>query len=643
MPKINIKKDKNLEKNQGISEYTNQVPTINEIDDLTSSTHRSETRSENLELDDGKFKFEPKKTAMRIFKKWTTKDGLFGDYDYAYLFTPTLPYLTKKKKQPFFGLNDDIPIFLGLLLGLQHALSMLAGLCTPAILIAEYANLDTVQTQYLVSVSLMVSGFLSCIQITRFKVPFTPYYIGTGLLSVVGTSFATITIVTKGFPMMYSTGYCKLAEDGTKLACPDGYGAVIATSCVCGLLEIALSFMPAKILQKFFPPLVTGPVVLLIGISLVESGFEDFVGGSGCIDSTCAKGYAWGSAQFIGLGFLVYFTIIVCEKWGSPIMKSCAVIVGLLVGCIVAAACGYFDRSGIDIAPAATFIWVHTFKLKVYGPMVLPFLACYIVLMMEAIGDITATSDVTRLEIEGPLYDSRIQGGVLADGLNGVIAGLCTLTPMSTFAQNNGVIAITKCGSRTVGYWCCFYLVIMGIFSKFAAALVAIPKSVLGGMTTFLFTSVAVSGLKIISTTAFTRRDRFVFTCSLLFGIGATLVSDWFEYFFTYGGSNHALQGFLDAIILVMETGFAVTGFLGVILNLLIPQESDDDDHIEDVDQEMQIFHEEHPHPIIEAVQSLSPFTSKLSKADAVDEGVVVTDEINEGSSSEKKVDYNNY
>lgn len=111
-------------------------------------------------------------------------------------------------------------------------------------------------------------------------------------------------------------------------------------------------------------------------------------------------------------------------------MKSCAVVLGLLVGCIIAAATGYFDRSGIDAAPAASFVWVKTFPLTVYGPVVLPLLALYIVLMMEAIGDITATCDVSRLEVEGKLFESRIQGGVLADGLNGLLAGLCTITPM---------------------------------------------------------------------------------------------------------------------------------------------------------------------------------------------------------------------
>ncbi|ODV83923.1 hypothetical protein CANARDRAFT_29644 [[Candida] arabinofermentans NRRL YB-2248] len=523
----------------------------------------------------------------RIVHKWTTKDGLLGDYDYAYLFTPTLPFVSKGHKiQPFFGLDDDIPVVLGFILGLQHALSMLAGLCTPPLIIAGYAYLSDELSQYLVSVSLIISGVLSSIQITRIHIPFTPYYIGTGLVSVVGTSFATITIVTKAFPMMYKNGDCPIAEDGTYLACPDGYGSLLGTAACCGLLEILLSFMPPKLLQKVFPPIVTGPVVLLIGVSLISSGFEDFVGGSSCVGSTCGKqNYAWGSAQFIGLGFLVYVTIILCEKWGSPIMKSCAVICGLLVGCIVSAACGYFSHDNIDAAPAATFMWVHTFKLSVYGPAVLPMLACYIVLMMEAIGDITATCDVSRTDIDGPLYDSRIQGGVLADGFNGVISALMTMTPLSTFAQNNGVISITKCASRSVGYWCCFFLIVMGVFSKFAAALVAIPKAVLGGMTTFLFTSVAVSGMRIIATTAFTRRDRFILTCSLMFGFGATLVSDWFDYVFTYDGGNSSLKGFYNAIILVMETGFAVTGFIGVILNLFIPQEADENDSAELIEE----------------------------------------------------------
>ena len=150
----------------------------------------------------------------------------------------------------------------------------------------------------------------------------------------------------------------------------------------------------------------------------------------------------------------MFITIILCERFGSPIMKSTSVIIGLLTGIIIAAATGYFDRSTIDEAPVVSFIWVHTFKLTVYAPLVLPMITVFIICACEAIGDITASCDVSRIEVDGPIYETRIQGGVLADGINGVLAALGTMTPMTTFAQNNGVIALTRCANRTAGYCC---------------------------------------------------------------------------------------------------------------------------------------------------------------------------------------------
>ena len=117
----------------------------------------------------------------------------------------------------------------------------------------------------------------------------------------------------------------------------------------------------------------------------------------------------------------------------------------------------------------------------------------------------------------------------------------------------------------------------MGMFSKFAASLVSIPSSVLGGMTTFLFSAVAVSGIRIISTVPFTRRNRFILTAAMSLGFGATLVPTWFHYVFTYDGPNTALEGLMNAIELVMETGFAVTAFLSLILNLVLPEEIEDE------------------------------------------------------------------
>lgn len=448
----------------------------------------------------------------------------------------------ERRVAPFFALNAKMPLLLALLLGFQHALAMLAGVITPPLVLGGSggANLGTETTQYLVSTALIVSGILTMIQITRFHIYGTPYYIGTGLISVVGTSFSVIPVINGALTQMYANGMCPKDANGARLPCPDGYGKLLGTSACSALLLMLMAFTPPKLLRRLFPPLVTAPTVLLIGVKLTQTGLQNWAGGSGACNTRPETGLyrlcptinaphalPWGSAEFIGLGFSVFATIILCERFGSPIMKSSAVVVGLLVGCIIAAACGYFDNSTITAAPAVSFIWVKTFKLGVYGPAVLPMLAVNIVLAMEAIGDITATCDVSKLEVSGKLFDSRIQGGVLADGLNGLLATLATITPMSTFAQNNGVISLTRCANRKAGYAACFWLIIMGIFAKFAAALVAIPSAVLGGMTTFLFAAVAVSGIAILHRVPLNRRNRFILTAAFTLGFGATLLPSY--------------------------------------------------------------------------------------------------------------------
>ncbi|KAJ6063682.1 hypothetical protein N7499_012362 [Penicillium canescens] len=525
-----------------------------------------------------------------VAKTFTTREGLLGDYDYAYLFIPRLPFTKRARKSaPFFGLEDRVPVVLALILGLQHALAMLAGVISPPIMLGGSAgvNFGDELYQYLVSTSLIVSGVLSAVQMFRLHIKGTKYYIGTGLLSVVGMN---IIFNNHRRPRrLHPDVQIRLLPHGRRrnktrlpkrLRRPPRHILPLRPPRNRHVLHEQQNPRPR------LPPLVTGPTVLLIGASLIKSAMTDWAGGSGCGADPSNPGMCpsadaphalpWGSAEFIGLGFLVFVTIIICERWGPPILKSCSVIVGLLVGSIVAAACNYFESSGIAAAPVASFAWVHTFPLSVYPPLILPLLALYIVIMMESIGDITATCDVSRLQVEGATFDSRIQGGVLGNGITCLIAGLMTISPMSVFAQNNGVIALTKCANRTAGYCCCFFLVVMGVFSKFAAALVSIPSPVLGGMTAFLFSSVAVSGLRIIASVEFTRRNRFILTASFSIGMGVTLVPEWFAYFFTYSGDNHALEGLLNACDLVMENGFAVAALLGIFLNLFIPEEADD-------------------------------------------------------------------
>lgn len=550
---------------------------------------------------------QPSGTFMQRMKhKYTTRDGLLGRYDWGELCMPRLlPYKRKGSKPnasaPFYALEDNLPVFLAAICGLQHCLAMLAGLITPPIIIANLFGLDSSTQSYMISASLITCGILSAVQMSAIPLPL-PYFgrlqIGTGILSVVGTSFATLSTISSISEALYADGTCQMVTlpDGTvtRGSCPEGYGAVLGTAAVCALLEIFLSFLPARVLRKMFPPLITGPVVFLIGASLVSaSGFKNWGGGSGDCYSRPETGFfalcpsidaphalLWGSREFLGLGLFSFLTIVVVEIFGSPAMRSASIVIGLIFPTLVLGIpLHYTSRASIDAAPAITFLWTTTFPLKVYGPAVLPLLAVYCSLMSEAIGDITATSEVSQLEVEGPNFDRRIKGGVLSDGLAGVFSALLTTTPLSCYAQNNGVVSITRVANRQAGYWCCGFLILFGILGKISGAILAIPNSILGGVTTFLFATVAVAGLSILSSVKYTRRNRFVLGLSLSLGLGNLLVADWASYFLPTTG-NRALEGFYQSIQIIIETPFLISAIVGVIANAILPYEAEDFEHI---------------------------------------------------------------
>ncbi|KAL9936195.1 hypothetical protein V8E36_005037 [Tilletia maclaganii] len=528
------------------------------------------------------------------------RDAWIGDYNYKTLCMPRLnPWGWGKQAKaaanepkpevPFYGLDDPVPNLIAMVCGLQHMLAMLAGLITPPIIFSSALSLPAETQAYMISSSLIVSGICSAIQMSRIQLPFNRQ-LGTGCMTVVGTSFATISTAMAIFSALYRDGTCTLNADGTRAPCPEAYGYLLGTSAVCSLLEMALSFLPPRTLKRMFPPVITGIVVILIGFKLIgESGFKNWAGGSGncasrpttgifqvCPSVGAPNAYKWGDSRYIGLGFLSFVTIILVEIFGSPAMRNASIVLGLLLPLVVAGPLGYISGASIKSAKPITFLWTTTFKLRVYGPAVLPTLAVYISLMMEAIGDTTATSDVSRLEVAGPAFDKRIAGGILADGVNGLLAALGTVAPVSIFAQNVACISLTRVANRKVGLFCCMFLILFGILGKIAGLVLAIPAPILGGVTTYLFAAVATSGLAILAKVKFTRRTRFVVAAALGPGVGNMLLKDWFTYFFTYTGSNAGLQGLIQSVQIIVQTPFLIAAIVGMAVNALLPLEEED-------------------------------------------------------------------
>ncbi|ETS63327.1 hypothetical protein PaG_01607 [Moesziomyces aphidis] len=533
----------------------------------------------------------PREHLRSTVRRFSTREGWLGDYQFGALCLPRLlPWKPDSKlnggaaESPFYGVHDQLPIAVAAICGLQHALAMLGGLITPPMIIASSLSLSGETSAYLISASLITSGLISAVQQSAIPLPFLGgRQLGTGLLSVVGTSFTTLSVTTSIFTNLYAEGVCPSNPDGSRAACPDAYGYLLGTCAVCALLEIALSFLPPRVLKRMFPPIITGTVVAFIGIKLIgESAIPSFGGGASCHGTgqlcmgTDHRAYVWGDGHYLGLGFLSFMTVVLVEIFGSPAMRNASIAIGLLFPLVVAGPLGYMSSQPIDSARPITFLWVETFKLRVYGPAVLPLLAVYISLMMECIGDVTATSEVSRVEVDGLAYDRRISGGVLVDGLAGVFSALFTVPPLSVFAQNNGVIAITKCANIQAGRWCSFWLVLFGVIGKLAGCVRAIPQPVLGGVLLVLFGSIAVSGVKVLQNVTFTRRNRFILAISFGWGFGTLLADDLFANLFTYKGGNKALSGFLDSIIIVISTPFLISAIVGMIANAVLPLDEED-------------------------------------------------------------------
>jgi xanthine/uracil permease len=178
----------------------------------------------------------------------------------------------KDYQAPFYGLNDEVPILLTIILGLQHALTMIGSIVSPPLAIAGGAfNFDATITQYLVSAAFITAGLATFLQVPRVHLKGTPYYTGTGLLSVVGPIFDILPIAFNYTDMRYANG-----------TCPDAWGAILGSMMCCVWIQICMSVVPPKTLNKIFPKTITGSLLLLVGVYLISNGMQNWGGSSNC-------------------------------------------------------------------------------------------------------------------------------------------------------------------------------------------------------------------------------------------------------------------------------------------------------------------------------------------------------------------------
>jgi NCS2 family nucleobase:cation symporter-2/xanthine permease XanP len=421
-----------------------------------------------------------------------------------------------------YGPDDRVPAGAFIFVGLQQVAAMVVGVITPALLLSELLHFTAPDTAYLVSMALICAAVGTLIQTT----PIGP--LGSGLLSITGTSFAFIQPLIMagkagGLPLMFG----------------------MALAAVPAQMVLA-PFLPK--LRGMLTPLISGIVVVLIGLSIIPSAMNGIVAPVG------AGAPIWAGA---GVAAVVIATVLFATALGRPWGRMIGILLGVAAGYLVCAVCGWLH------APPASSEWISVprfvpFGLAFRAEFLLPFMFIYIVSVLEAMGDMTATSQLSGLPTNGERHWKRMRGGVLADGIASIFAAIVGCFPNTTYAQNNGVIQITGVASRHIGKFMAAVLAVLGLFPPVAHWVTAMPPCVLGGMALLLFGLVAVAGLRLIFSAGLNQRNALIVAVSLGVGLGVPTQPQWLA----------ELPGWLRTLF---ESSVSAGGLTALVLNFVMP------------------------------------------------------------------------
>ena len=349
------------------------------------------------------------------------------------------------------------------------------------------------------------------------------------------------------------------------------YGAILGASIIGGLFETVLGFF-IKPLRKLFPPVVTGTVVLAIGLSLISVGVNSFAGGSGAKD--------FGSLENLAVGAAVLIVIVALKHFTKGITSTSSILFGIIFGYIFCAALGLLlphtavNAEGVEYTKAWVLNWSKIadaawFSIPALLPVkpvfdmaaIIPVCIMFIVTAVETVGD---TSGCIEGGMGREATDTELSGAVTCDGLGSSFAALFGVLPNTSFSQNVGLVAMTKVVNRFALAVGALFLVLCGLSPKLAAVVSIMPQSVLGGAAVMMFSSIAISGIQLITKHGITNRVITIVSVSL--GVGYGL-----------GVTSGAITGLGTGLNLVFGGGGIVpAALLAIVLNVLIPKGKDD-------------------------------------------------------------------
>ena len=452
-----------------------------------------------------------------------------------------------------YQLDGKMPFAQAFPLGLQHVLAMFVGNLTPLLIItgacglgagSEFADLQISLLQN----AMLVAGIVTLVQL---------YAVGP-----VGGKVPIIMGTSSGFIGVFNSVTATMG--GGILA----YGAIMGASIVGGIFETVLGFF-LKPLRRFFPSVVTGTVVLSIGLSLISVGINSFGGGNNAAD--------FGSMENLLLALFVLIVIIALKHGTTGFTSSSAILIGIIAGYAAAFIMGLvLPHTGVN-AEGAEFVkaWVLNFdkvknakwfeipKLMPVKPVfdlraIVPVMVMFIVTAVETVGDI---SGVMEGGLGREATDTELAGGVMCDGLGSSFAAIFGVLPNTSFSQNVGLVAMTKVVNRFALATGAVFLILCGLIPKLGAIVSIMPQSVLGGAAVMMFSSIVLSGIQLITKEPMTPRNLTIVSVALGVGYGM--------------GANTGILAQTPQLIQLIfgGSGIVPAAMVAIVLNIVLPQD----------------------------------------------------------------------
>ncbi len=426
--------------------------------------------------------------------------------------------------------NVTPPMAQAVPLGLQHVLAMFASNVTPSVIVAGAAGLafGGAEQIYLIQMAMLFAGIATLFQ----TVGFGP--VGARLPIMQGTSFAFVGVLAG-------------------VAATQGLSVALTACVIGGLFHFSLGTVIQRI-RWLFPPLVTGLVILSIGLYLMPTAIKYAAGGAADFQMAAES---FGSLKHWSVALVVVIVSLLCKFWGKGTVSNAAILIGLVAGYILALIMGMVNFSSIGNASWITGLQVFPYGFEFSLGAVIAVSLVSIVSAIETVGDASAT---TKAGAGREATDDEISGATFADGLGTAVAGVFGGLPNTSFSQNVGIVGMTGVMSRHVVTIAGLIMIACGLIPKIGAVIGSMPLPVLGGGVIVMFGMVASAGLNVLTEIKMNRRNMIIIALSLTVGLGLNLVPSAVQY--------------LPGVVKVLATSaVAPTALMAVVLNLVLPEE----------------------------------------------------------------------